>query len=103
MRIAALGAHPSDEIELGCGGLLLNEAIIGYNAHMYKLTRGSGSGNPEERTKELIQSSKIIGADAGFELRITSSEKLTQSIEDRIFENSQDIAKRLLTIYVYIR
>lgn len=102
MRIAALGAHP-DEIELGCDGLLLNAAINGYNAHMYKLTRGSDSGNPDERTKELIQSSKIIGAHTGFELRITSSEKLTPSTQGQNFESSQEIAKRLLTIYAYIR
>jgi LmbE family N-acetylglucosaminyl deacetylase len=62
MRIAAIGAHP-DDIELGCGGLLLKAVRNGHNVYMYTLTRGAASGDPEERTKELIQSSKIIGAD----------------------------------------
>ncbi len=102
MRITALGAHP-DEIELGCVELLLNAAINGYNAHMYKLTRGSDCGNPDERTKELIKSCKIIGAHTGFELRISSSEKLTTSTQGQNFESSHEIAKRLLNIYACIR
>ena len=62
MKIVAIGAHP-DDIELGCGGLLLKAVRNGHNVYMYTLTRGSASGDPERRTKELIQSSKIIGAD----------------------------------------
>ncbi|MEW6604673.1 MAG: PIG-L deacetylase family protein [Thermoproteota archaeon] len=63
MNILAIGAHP-DDIELGCGGLLIKAARQGHNVHMYTLTRGSASGNPEQRTEELIQSAKFIGAKA---------------------------------------
>lgn len=62
MNILAIGAHP-DDIELGCGGLLLKASQQGHhNIFMYNLTRGGASGDPEERTKELMQSAKFIGA-----------------------------------------
>ncbi|MFL6371987.1 MAG: PIG-L family deacetylase, partial [Nitrososphaera sp.] len=53
MNILAIGAHP-DDIELGCGGLLLKASRQDrHNIFMYTLTRGGASGDPEERTKEL--------------------------------------------------
>ncbi|MCI0558683.1 MAG: PIG-L family deacetylase [Nitrososphaera sp.] len=61
MNILAVGAHP-DDIELGCGGLLLKAAKQGHDVFMYTLTRGSASGDPEERTKELVRSARFIGA-----------------------------------------
>ncbi len=62
MNILAIGAHP-DDIELGCGGLLLKAARQDHhNIFMYTLTRGGASGDPEERTKELMLSAKSIGA-----------------------------------------
>ena len=63
MNILAIGAHP-DDIELGCGGLLIKAARQGHNIFMYTLTRGAASGDPEQRTKELMQSAKFIGAKA---------------------------------------
>jgi LmbE family N-acetylglucosaminyl deacetylase len=62
MNILAIGAHP-DDIELGCGGLLLKASRQDrHNIFMYTLTRGGASGDPEERTKEIIESAKFIGA-----------------------------------------
>jgi len=61
MKILAIGAHP-DDIELGCGGLLIKAARQGHEVHMYSLTRGAASGDPNLRTKELMQSAKFIGA-----------------------------------------
>ena len=61
MKILAIGAHP-DDIELGCGGLLIKAARQGHDVHMYSLTRGEASGDPNQRSKELMQSAKFIGA-----------------------------------------
>jgi LmbE family N-acetylglucosaminyl deacetylase len=61
MNILAIGAHP-DDIELGCGGTLIKAAREGHNVFMYTLTRGGASGKPAERTEELKQSAKFIGA-----------------------------------------
>jgi LmbE family N-acetylglucosaminyl deacetylase len=63
VNILAIGAHP-DDIELGCGGLLIRAARQGHDVFMYTLTRGAASGDPEQRTKELMQSAKFIGAKA---------------------------------------
>ncbi|HET7337378.1 MAG TPA: PIG-L family deacetylase, partial [Candidatus Nitrosotalea sp.] len=43
MNILAIGAHP-DDIELGCGGLLIKSARQGHNVFMYSLTRGGAGG-----------------------------------------------------------
>jgi len=61
MNILAIGAHP-DDIELGCGGTLLKASRQGHNIFMYTLTRGAASGDPEQRTGELMKSAKFIGA-----------------------------------------
>ncbi|MDA4117186.1 MAG: PIG-L family deacetylase [Thaumarchaeota archaeon] len=61
MNILAIGAHP-DDIELGCGGLLIKAAREGHDVFMYTLTRGGASGEPRERTEELKRSAKFIGA-----------------------------------------
>lgn len=61
MKILAIGAHP-DDIELGCGGLLIKAAREGHEVYMYTITRGSASGDPKQRTYELKRSAKFIGA-----------------------------------------
>lgn len=61
MKILAIGAHP-DDIELGCGGLLIKAAKSGHDVFMYTLTHGGASGDPLQRTKELQRSAKFIGA-----------------------------------------
>jgi LmbE family N-acetylglucosaminyl deacetylase len=60
MNILAIGAHP-DDIELGCGGLLLKAVKQGHNVSMYTLTNGSRSGDPVQRVHESQQSAKTIG------------------------------------------
>ena len=61
MNILAIGAHP-DDIELGCGGLLIKAARQGHTVHMYTATRGGASGDPKERAEELKRSARFIGA-----------------------------------------
>jgi len=61
MNVLAIGAHP-DDIELGCGGLIIKAARQGHNIFMYCLTKGAASGNPKQRTDELRRSAKFIGA-----------------------------------------
>lgn len=61
MNILAIGAHP-DDIELGCGGLIVKAVRNGHDVYMYTLTRGEAAGEPYRRTNELIESSRVIGA-----------------------------------------
>jgi LmbE family N-acetylglucosaminyl deacetylase len=65
MNILAIGAHP-DDIELGCGGLLIKAVRGGHSVYLYNLTQGEKAGNPSERAEELRKSAKYIGAKALF-------------------------------------
>ena len=61
MDILAIGAHP-DDIELGCGGLLIKAAREGHNVYLYTVTKGGVSGDPQERTEESKKAAQFIGA-----------------------------------------
>jgi LmbE family N-acetylglucosaminyl deacetylase len=61
VNILAIGAHP-DDIEQGCGGLIVKAARSGHNVYMYTLTRGEAAGDPYRRVNELIESARVIGA-----------------------------------------
>src|SRR5207244_5592113 len=57
--ILAIGAHP-DDIELGCGGLLIKAAREGHNVYLYTVTKGAVSGDPHERTEESKKAAQFI-------------------------------------------
>ncbi|MFH0749288.1 MAG: PIG-L family deacetylase [Candidatus Bathyarchaeota archaeon] len=62
LKILAIGAHP-DDIEIGCGGSLLMASKLRYEIYLYILTHGeAGGSNGENREKEAMASSKMIGA-----------------------------------------
>lgn len=65
MNILAIGAHP-DDIEIGCGGMLLRASKYGHTVFMYTLTQGEVCGDPEQRKIEQKESSRIIGAKASW-------------------------------------
>ncbi|MEO9321147.1 MAG: PIG-L deacetylase family protein [Nitrososphaera sp.] len=95
MNILAIGAHP-DDIELGCGGLLIKAARQGHDVYMYTLTRGAVSGDPAQRSKELMQSAKFIGAKALWidnfdDTRLTAGTELINHIEFFINKADPDI------------
>lgn len=95
MNILAIGAHP-DDIELGCGGLLLKSARAGHNIFMYVLTRGAASGNPVQRTQELLESARYIGAQTlwvdNFEdTEVIVNKKLINRIEYFIHKAKADV------------
>ena len=95
MNILAIGAHP-DDIELGCGGLLLRASRQGHSVFMYTLTRGAASGDPQERTKELIKSAKFIGAkklwiDNFEDTKLSLTSELINHIEFFINQSDPDI------------
>ncbi len=65
--ILTFGAHP-DDIEFGCGGILVKMAKQGKSIVMVDLTLGEKGthGSPEERRREGEESSRIIGAERVF-------------------------------------
>lgn len=62
--ILAIGAHP-DDIELGCGGTILNEIHKGKKVGLIDLTAGElgTRGSVEKRKQESYKASKILGVD----------------------------------------
>ena len=65
--ILAIGAHP-DDIEFGCGGVLLAEAARGNKIDLYVCSRGesSSNGTPTERSAEARSAAAILGATLKF-------------------------------------
>jgi len=95
MNILAIGAHP-DDIELGCGGTLIKAARRGHNVFMYVLTRGGRSGDPIQRTNELLRSAKFVGAkelwiDNFEDANVVIGKKLVSHIEYFVHRSNPDI------------
>jgi len=61
--LMAIGAHP-DDVEVGCGGLLIKMAQRGYRTGIVYLTRGEmgTGGTPEIREQEAQNAADILGA-----------------------------------------
>lgn len=95
MNILAIGAHP-DDVELGCGGLLIKAARQGHNVYMYSITKGAASGDPQQRTREIMRSAKFIGAknlwiDDFEDTKLTVSNELINHIEHFINRADPDL------------
>jgi LmbE family N-acetylglucosaminyl deacetylase len=95
MNFLAIGAHP-DDIELGCGGLLMKSSREGHNVFMYVLTRGEASGDPDERSQELINSAKFMKVktlwqDNFRDTELTVNSKLINHIEYFIQKTNPDL------------
>lgn len=67
MRILAIGAHP-DDIEFGCGGLMIKEAEKGNQIKYVICSMGEAgtNGTPEGRKQEAIEAAKFVGAEIEF-------------------------------------
>ncbi len=66
-RVLAVGAHP-DDIEFGCGGVLLAEAARGSEILLCLCSRGeaASNGTPAEREAEARAAAKLLGASIEF-------------------------------------
>ena len=58
MNILAIGAHP-DDIEIGCGGMLIKAVKNGHSVYLYNITQGEKAGDPQQRAAELRRYCKI--------------------------------------------
>ncbi|HEX4640536.1 MAG TPA: PIG-L family deacetylase [Chthoniobacterales bacterium] len=66
-RILAVGAHP-DDIEFGCGGILLAAAAAGSEVALCVCSRGEAgsNGTPDEREAEARRAAELLGATITF-------------------------------------
>lgn len=60
--VAAFGAHP-DDVEVGCGGLLIRLAARGHRVAVVDLTAGeaASAGDPATRAREAEEASQVLG------------------------------------------
>jgi LmbE family N-acetylglucosaminyl deacetylase len=65
--LLAFGAHP-DDIEFGCGGVVVLETRAGRPAHLVICSRGESAtnGTPAERTLEAERGAALLGATLEF-------------------------------------
>lgn len=60
-RVLAIGAHP-DDVEIGCGGTLLDHRRRGHRISILTLSRGAVGGNQHARLAESGATADAIGA-----------------------------------------
>ena len=96
-KILAIGAHP-DDIEFGCGGVLLKEGRCGSRLQMIVCSHGeSGSnGSSAEREAEARTAAKLLGAeiefiDLGGDAQMQYSVEYANMIARKIREIKPDI------------
>jgi LmbE family N-acetylglucosaminyl deacetylase len=67
LPVLAFGAHP-DDIEFGCGGVIVQETLAGRAAHLVVCSRGEAAthGQPEQRTTEAERAAALLGATIDF-------------------------------------
>ena len=67
LRLLAVGAHP-DDIEFGCGGILLGEVARGSELALCVCSRGEAgsNGTPDEREAEARRAAQFLGATIEF-------------------------------------
>lgn len=82
--LLVFGAHP-DDIEVGCGGLIIKLKKRGYKIGLAILTLGEmgTGGTPELRKKEVIEAAKIMGAEIAAHLDMGDC-KLQDDYQSRI-------------------
>ena len=92
-KILAIGAHP-DDIEFGCGGVLLQEKRRGSQLQMIVCSHGESgtNGSPAEREAEARSGAKLLGAELGF-LDLGGDAQMQYSVE-----NANMIARKIREI-----
>ncbi|MGA2469192.1 MAG: PIG-L family deacetylase [Solirubrobacteraceae bacterium] len=69
--VLAIGAHP-DDIEVGCGGILLSHVAQGHDVAMLVLTGGEVGGMPAERARETARAAEQMAVRL-FHLNVTDA------------------------------
>lgn len=87
--ILAIGVHP-DDVELSCSGTIAKHISLGKSVGVLDLTLGElgTRGNAEIRTKEAIESAKIMGV--AFRTQL--------NFKDGFFENNEAHLKQIIEV-----
>lgn len=92
--VLAVGAHP-DDVEIGCGGILLRHVARGDSVCLLTLTGGEEGGHAPERARESIAAAHLLGArltHAGLDdTKVAENGATITVIKDAIDEIKPDI------------
>jgi N-acetylglucosamine malate deacetylase 1 len=89
LDLLAFGVHP-DDVELGCGGVLLSEKKKGKTTGVVDLTQGElgTRGTAETRKNEAADAQKILGLDVRENLKLA----------DGFFENDESAKRKVIGV-----
>ncbi len=59
--VLAIGAHP-DDVEIGCGGILLRHRAAGHPVSVLTMTGGEAGGEVQTRTEEARRAAELMSA-----------------------------------------
>lgn len=87
-QVLAFGVHP-DDVELGCGGVLISEKKQGKTTGVIDITQGElgTRGSAETRAHEAAAAAKILGLDVRDNL----------ALADGFFENNEASQKKVIS------
>ncbi len=60
--VLAIGSHP-DDVEIGCGGVLLRHSGVGHDVHLLTLTSGEAGGDAAVRAAEAERAAEVMAAE----------------------------------------
>ena len=60
--VLAIGSHP-DDVEIGCGGVLLRHSGVGHDVHLLTLTSGEAGGDAGVRAAEAERAAEVMAAE----------------------------------------
>lgn len=93
-KILAVGAHP-DDIEIGCGGTLLNHKKNGDQIFALTLSNGERGGKSSIRSQEAQKASQLLGSQLTLcdlaDTKISSGSETISLIENAITKYKPDV------------
>lgn len=98
LDVMAVGAHP-DDVELGCGGLLLQLKKKGYQLGIVDLTEGemATKGTVESRQKEAREASEVLGADARVQMNFPDGHlSVTRDRKEKLAEKIREHRPKII-------
>ena len=80
--VLAVGAHP-DDVEFGCGAILIKEAARGHAVTILNLSRGEAgtSGTPEVRSRESAAAARAMGVELEW-LELDGDARLEERVDN---------------------
>ncbi len=95
MNILAIGAHP-DDIEIGCGGLLLKARDAGHGVYMMVMTCGEMGGDADVRMREQERVAEFLGVKGVYwggqeDTKLPVSSEVISLVDDAIRGSGADM------------